>query len=573
MRKAAALVALLLVAGCGLPLSGGVQKPGAVPAEQRQGGDIQVLPPAPRDDAPADQVVRDFFGAQSSPGDAHASAREFLAPEFRAKWRDDGPVSVLSSRLEVNRVTDLANAFRVTGSYVGQIAADGSYSPAGGRIDVEVRLRRGARDRWQITDVPPGLLLSRGDRDRSFRARNIYFLAPPSSPGAEPSHLVPDQVFMPVTAGSAEALVRRLLDGPSQTLGDSVGTAFPVGTRIRQVRTEASGLVTVDLNAPAGRASAELRDQMSAQLVWTLKASEEFSQLRLLSQGRPVSAGSNSQEVLRDRSDWPSYDPDGLVSRPSLYYVGGRRLRVLEPPAGPTSAASSRPVVDSAAVSPRGGSFALVTRVRGGMELSIGPPSGPFPLRARAAALSSPTWGSGEQGVWFLQNGLVMLAPLTGGTVNVPVDGIGRFGPISGLRVSRDGARVGIIAGGGTGRRLIVGRVVERGGALRIVGVRSVAPGVADVGDLSWDSATSLIVLGRASGVTAPVRIAVDGSSVALVNRLGLERSTLLTIAAAPRQPQVVGAILAKTPVLFRDNGGQYVPERGVVGEKPFYPG
>ena len=573
MRKLAIAACLLVLTACGLPLSDGIQKPGPVPAEQRQGGDIQVLPPAPRDDAPPDQVVRDFFGAQSSPGDAHASAREFLAPELRKKWRDDGPVSVLGSGLDVARVPGEDNAFRVTASFVGQIAPDGAYLPTAGRVDQIVKGRRGSRGRWQITDVPNGLLLTRADRERSFRARNLYFIAPAAAPDAEPSHFVPDQVFMPVTAGSADALVRRLLAGPSRGLADSVETAFPAGTKVRSVRTEASGLVTVDLTQQVRQASAELRQQMAAQLVWTLKALQDFSELRLLSQGQPL--GDDGQELLRDRSDGQEYDPDGLVARAPLYFIGGRRLRQLEPAVGPTSAASSRRVVDAAAVSPRGGTLALVTQVRGGAELTTGPPSGPFVLRARARSLSYPTWGSGERGVFFLQNGRLRLAPLAGGLVDVPVDGIGAYGPISAVRVSRDGARVGIIAGVGTGRRLLVGRVVDRNGGPRVAALLSVAPGVRDVGDLSWSSATSLVVLGQASGVTGPVRIAVDGSSVALVNRVGLERTTLLSIAAAPGHPEVVGAMSldAKVPALFRDNGGQYVAERGVIGERPFYPG
>src|SRR3954465_6556889 len=105
----------MLVAGCGLPLGGGVRTPGEVPAEERVGGDIQVLPPEPRNDASAADIVRDFYGAQSSPDDAHASAREFLAPEIRAKWRDNVSVGVLdASQLQVDP-TGQPNTFRVTG--------------------------------------------------------------------------------------------------------------------------------------------------------------------------------------------------------------------------------------------------------------------------------------------------------------------------------------------------------------------------------------------------------------------------------------------------------------------------
>jgi hypothetical protein len=145
------------------------------------------------------------------------------------------------------------------------------------------------------------------------------------------------------------------------------------------------------------------------------------------------------------------------------------------------------------------------------------------------------------------------------------------------MRVSRDGARVGVVAGVGEARRLLVGRVAERRGRLRIVDVRSVAPGVKDVRDLTWDSATSLVVLGvtATAGVAVPIRVAVDGSSVALVNRVGLEGSQPLTIAAAPGQPLVVGARFAGVLSLFTASSvtPQYVRERGITGADPFYAG
>ncbi|MDX6199136.1 MAG: hypothetical protein QOJ79_2287 [Actinomycetota bacterium] len=571
-RVVGVAVGLVLVAGCGLPLGGGVRKPGQVPAEERQGGDIQVLPPGPRDDALPADTVRDFFGSQSSPDAAHASAREFLAPEERARWRDNAPVGVLSSApLEIVPVPGQSDTFRVTGSVGAEVAADGSYNPGQKPVDLLVRGRKGPHGRWLITDVPNGLLLSAADFARSFRARSIYFLAPPPAPGAASSHVVADQVFLPVTADNADGLVRRLIRGPSRWLGDSVQTAFPPGTAVRSVHTNASGMVTVDLTEQVGRAREQAREQMSAQLVWTLRGSSDFSSLRLLSAGRAVSSGTGDQAVLRDRNDWQPYDPDGLSSRPPLYYISGRRLRQLENSA-PATDTSQQQVVDSAAASPRGGGLALISRSRFGAELRTGPPTGPFVLRARARTLSFPSWGSGEQGVWYLQNGRVMLAALSGHPIGVPVDGLAGLGPITGVRVSRDGARVGLIVG--AAGRLRVGRVAVRNGQLRIVGVRSIAPGLAGVHYLSWDSATSLVVLGTvAAGVTAPVRVVVDGSSVDLVARVGLERAQPSAIAAAPKQPLVVAALFGGAQVIYQASGLRYVRERGITGAEPFYPG
>jgi hypothetical protein len=571
MRRLAAALGLTLVAGCGLPLPGGVQEPGAVPAAVRPGGgDIQVLPPGPRDDAAADDIVREFFGAQSDPANRHASAREFLAPELRPRWRDDGPVSVVGSGLTVEPADAAADAFRVGGTLVGRIDQDGSYSPAAGRIDLVVRVRQGAHGRWVISGAPDGLVLSTADRDRSFRTRNVYFLAP----GATPPHLVPDPVLVPVSADPADAVVRRLLEGPSRLLSDSAVTAFPAGTAVRSVRTAASGLVTVDLSAQADRATPQQRQAMAAQLVWTLRSTEAFAQLRLQSVGRdlPVERP-GGQGVLQARTDWAAYNPDGLPPEVPLYFVRGGRLRVLDPTGGSTAAPTGDQPVDAGAASPRGGELALLSRLRTGDELRTGPVSGPFLLRARGRRLSSPSWGSGERGVWFLDGTRLRVAPVSGTPRTVPVDGIAAFGPVTAVRVSRDGVRVALIAGPPDHGTVLVGRVVERGGGLRVVGLVAVARAVTGVRDLSWDSSTSLVVLGQVSGVTAPVRVLVDGSSVALVNKLGLEQSTPLGIAAAPEHPLLVGAIVRDTEVLLRDSGRLYVKVDGVTGGSPFYPG
>jgi hypothetical protein len=150
---------------------------------------------------------------------------------------------------------------------------------------------------------------------------------------------------------------------------------------------------------------------------------------------------------------------------------------------------------------------------------------------------------------------------------------------MSGVRVSRDGARVGIIAGVGQARRLLMGRVVERAGALRVQVLHGIAANVADVRDLTWDSATSLIVLGQAAGVFGPVRVAVDGSSVSLVARVGFDPGTEpVSVAAAPNQPLVVAALLGegsrRSRVLYRASGAnRFVLERGISAAEPFYPG
>jgi hypothetical protein len=562
---------LVLATGCGLPLSAGVHDPGPVRPEQRQNGDIQVLPPGPRDDASPAEVVQDFFGAQSNPGDRHASARAFLAPGTAARWQDSGPVNVYEGPLTITPVPGDPASFRVTARIVGRIDIDGSFTRESGTITLGVQLRQGVHGRWQISTVPDGLLISSADRDPSFRPRNVYFLAPPPADGQPSTHLVPDRVFVPVSADAADALVRRLLAGPSRALRSSVLNAFPAGTTVRRVSSDASGLVTVDLSEQVAQAPQQVKVALSAQLVWTLRSLPSgFSKLRLLSDGREVRVpGSSGGPGLQDHDDWQAYAPDGLPSRAPLYYVSNRRLRQLD------SARSDEPgtqqLVDVAAVSARSQAVAIVTGLGAAGELRIGKFGGPYAVRYRGGPLASPSWGSGERGLWFLSGTAVRFAPTTGAVVPVPVDGA--TGPITALQLSRDGARAAVIAGRGDAARLLVGPVSVGEGGPRIGPLVAIAPEVTGVRALSWDNPTGLVVLGNIAGVTAPVRVAVDGSDVDLISKVGLPvGSDLRSVAAAPGRPLVVGAVVSDTSRLFRDNGLVYSPEPDVVGYHPFYP-
>ena len=577
MRRVAPLLCLVLVAGCGLPLDSDVQVPKQVTAGQQQRGDIQVLPPGPDPDNTPEQVVRGFFGAQSNPDDRHASARAFLTAARAKTWKDAGPVSVFDTAPAVEQVGDRVDLFSVSGRRVGLINSDGSYTRANERITVTVRVARAGNGPWQLADVPDGLLLSSADRDRSFRWRSVYFLAPGQDAGGGSGHLVPDPVFVPITADPAQALVERLLAGPSLPLSDSVETAVPDDTTLlRPVTTDAAGVVTVDLSRQVAEAPREQKEQLSAQLVWTLRGVQSaFSKLRLRSGGEDLQVrGSGDSDGLQDRLAWPSYDPDGLPAPAPAYYVSERRLRSLDGglTSGPASADRDRQLVDAAAISTRGGTLAVLTDEGRRWALRTGPVSGPLTLRRTARSLLSPSWGSGDHGVWFVEGSRVMLAPVTGDVIGVPVDGIGAFGPVSGLAASRDGARIALIAGVGDGRRLVVGRIRVAAGRIRVVGLRAIAPGVVDVSDVSWDSATSLVVLGRVGTLPRlPVRVAVDGSTFAPLIRVGLENSEPRSLAAAPGRPLVVAAVRDTAAVLFRDSGRLYAVE--ARGYAPFYQG
>lgn len=572
------LALLVLAAGCSLPLPSGVQVPGKVTAEQRPPRDIQVLPPGPRAGATPTAVVLGFLGAQSNPDKRHAIARMFLTPDKGGGWLDQGEVRVYDPRtLLLRQAAQIGDqsTVEVTADVTGVIHPDGSYAAQMPTPSTEVYgLRRSGRGPWQLSDVPAGLRLSPADRDRSFRPRRAYYLAPSYTAG-RPDHLVPDLVLLPVQPDPAPSLVARLLAGPSRSLEGSVTTAVPAGTAVRSVTTAAPGIVTVDLSRQVLTLPGTARQDLSAQLVWTLRQlGSDFTGLRLLVEGRPLPVPDTG--VVQPSSDWEAYDPDGLVVDAPLFYVADRRLHSVGAPlpAGPlTSGQAADPgavPVDAVAVTPDGVRVAVLatSRPAGIVQVRTGPLRAPSyaapPLHE--PGLTSPSWGSGEAGLWMLRGGTeVLLLPSVGPARTVPLDRT-LPAPLTSLAVSRDGARLAVVAGG----RLFVGRVEPGGPAgVRIVGLLAVAPQLTGVRVVTWQTGTSLVVLGRVQDTLLAVRVAVDGSSAVPFDGPGLPGPPT-AIAASPGGIWVgVGA--GRTARLYRVSGRGF--EAGPTGSAPAYPG
>ena len=568
LRPAAWALALGL-AGCSLPLPRGVQSATGVPAEQRPQDDITVIPPGPRPGQLPDQVVTGFLNAQSSPAGRHAVARRFL--DRVGRWDDGGDVLVYDpASLEVKPLHEDGGTaeVRTTLTAVATLRRDGSAAslPPTSVTDT-YRLVRTSGGDWRLAGAPAGLRLTAADRDRSFSAARTWFLAPVVS--GESRHVVPDAVFLPdrPDAGSTvEALVRRLVAGPSQALAGSVDTAVPTGSRVERAGIDSSGLVRVDLSGPA-RMSPSQGAELSAQLVWTLRDVPTFTALRLRVGGVAVSLppGASSDQ---GPDDYDGYDPDGLGATPRIYDVQDARLRVVDAPAEPGSGATGRPWtaavtgVLEVAVNTSQTSIALVvpTGVR------IGPLRGTTDRRIRAAGLHSPSYGSGGSGLWVLQGSHRLLRVLeSGALLEVPV--AGAPSGLTSLAVSRDGVRVALVAGG----RLLVGRVDRSGSTPQVVGLVEIAPTLSKVRDVAWAGPASLAVVGTLQDTVLPVRVAVDGSTVAPLDGPGLPGRPM-SIAASPVGTIVEALNAQGTSQLFRATSSGFVALAG-SGRAPAYPG
>ena len=564
-----------LLAGCGLPLAEGVQRPGQVPAEQRLSEPIDVLPPGPQPGASPEAVVFGFLAAQSSARDQHGIARLFLAPEPDRAWDDDAGVTVydpgnVTAQAEQDG-GDVVVSLRL--DVVGGVQRDGSADARPPTpVEQRYRLRQQPDKQWRLVQVPAGLSLSPAARDRAYDALSVHFLAPQVAGAGR--HLVADLLQLPADASRAGVLVDRLLAGPSGGLDDSVETAVPPGTHVlAPVSTSAQGEVTVDLSGEVRALPDVARQELSAQLVWTLRQVPAFSRLRLLVEGAPLEVPGVG--APQPQSSWPGFNPAGPAERPGALAVAGGQLRDLDqmkeqPPPALLEALSG--VVD-VAVDPRSSALAVLTDQAGRRTVRTGPLTGPLTAGLSEPGLSSPTWGSGELGLWMLQTApsasAVLLLPAGGGpTVQVAVGGLPALDEDALLRVSRDGARVALVAD----EVLYVGRVVLAEEQPRVVDLHRLATGVRDV---AWQTGTSLAVL--VDDAEAPLlpllRLSVDGTSSVPSGLLGVAEGEPVALAAYGEQPLLVETRLQNgTSTIYSGDGGRGFQVLLRRASRPAYP-
>lgn len=564
-RPAVAAVVLVLTAGCSLPLPGGVHTAQGVPAEQRSGALLKVLPPGPKPGQTPENIVRGFVQAQANADDRHAIARSFLTSAQARAWDDTAEVQVFDLPRQQLTSAPAADGATVTvtvsGLVTGVIAADGGYQPRSQPGLDTYRLQR-VSGQWRLSEVPPGLRLTAADLDRSYRPAVVYFLAPADAEGS--GRVVPDRVFLPAGPDLPEKLVRRVLDEPSSALRGSV--AHEPGLSVRRVTTDGAGVVTVDLGPSAAALSPSSREELSAQLVWTLKElGSGFSGLRLRSAGTALAVP--GQGAVQDDNAWGSYDPEALGPNPPYLYVGDHRLRAstqLQLPSGDATAGDpgrgSAFSVDAVAVTPDRTQVALLDgSPAGSVTVRIGPLRGPsFPVAITARGLHSPSWGAGDRGLWLVQgNSLVLLAE--GALQGISIAGPRPAGKLSAVTASRDGARLAVVIGG----RLYVGRVEVTTGPPRLVGLAPVARGLT-VTDAAFRTGTELVAVGRnGSGPAQLVDLAIDGSVNSILATPGKVPDSVTACSA--------GVVFSARGVLYSLVGR--APAEVGAGSGPAFPG
>jgi hypothetical protein len=282
------------VAGCvGMPNSGSPGTVGATPRDTTPDSDfIVAIPAGPQKGWTPTEIVRGFLNASISYPGYQDIAREYLvSAPGKPTWDPGWSVKVIEQvgipndavysqgrRMAMVDVTGKVQAsFNGSGQYVGAQEGHSGAQPggSGGQLaDQQFTLTK-VNGEWRITNAPEFTfrMLTQPDFGKVYRAQDLYFFDPTGQV------LVPDAVFVPAGTSPTSLvgnLVNALLNNPQpewlQSQGSPsppAGTAFPPHTKVIGVTVDGT-TATVNLGGPAANATAETRQQMATQLVWTL---------------------------------------------------------------------------------------------------------------------------------------------------------------------------------------------------------------------------------------------------------------------------------------------------------------
>jgi hypothetical protein len=537
---AVALLTALLAACAQVPTSGPIEQ-GPVVDSGESTQFIRVIAAPPSVGADPAEIVRGFLEANASLEDDHAIARGYLTEPGSAQWQPDAGTTVYD--VASLALSARGDRVRVQMDVVGELLPDGTLEVISPPIErtLTIPLEQVPdgdvpAPQWRISEPPPGILISSSDVRRAFRLYEVYFAS------ARSEVLVPDGRMLPVVGPSLPtALAERVLAGPAQWLAQAVRTGAPPGTALALGAVPVNdGVADVQLTDQVLSATDAERRDLAAQLTWTLTQLPDVVAVRMLVGGEPLEVPGAGVEM--DRSTWQARAPEALTTgasgalrAPAYLLAGASIVRVAE--AGRTSIPIPNGVSEdltglavsldqrrAAAIEPDGRGLWLIPLDRSTSQRRID--------GDRIGAISFDVDGQ----AFYIDDGQVRRVDLDAAVREVPVRAEG-LGPLEGLALARDGARIALLAGG----VVHVGVLTEESDSLVISSVRRVDMTIERAVDVAWSDSRSLDVLGSAMG------------SGLQVLRQAIGSGQVLPIGAPARPAELAAVPLSETLVATRD--------------------
>jgi hypothetical protein len=556
----AGVAALGLTACVAIPTSGPVQQGvevGVAASDQV----IRVIARPPQPNMTPTEIVSGFLQASASFEDDHAIARQFLTPQAATTWNPETGVTVYEGVPTI--VPDGVSAVDMTATKVGAIDADGRFEVStSGSLVVESLPLEFVSGNWRISGPPPGLLLSRSDVDRAFRAYDVYFLDPTFTT------LVPDPRYFAIAGPTpATALARALVQGPTEWLAPAVRTGLPDGTDLAvDAVPVVDGVARVDLSPEVRLADVATRQAISAQLSWTLRQVAGVRSIDLNAGGQVLDVDGTPNPQPLDA--WPEYNPDALPDGSRSFGVLSGRVVTLDgvaplPVAGASGVAD--PPLDGIAISLTGDRIAGLD-ADGRMWLGRIDTGGELTSPWEEPGQSRPSFGGGEAPWVVGPDGVLRRIDDEERVVVIPVDGLHPKAVLESISLSRDGTRAALTVRRGPRTFIMLAIVTVREGNARVEKPVRVDNRLTTVVDVVWGGADTLVALGLEGASSSSTVYEIDLGRWQ-VRSLGNPPSPV-RLAAAPDSPTLASTDQQR---IWSYTTGPW--QSGPRGGSPAYPG
>ncbi|MFY9913315.1 MAG: LpqB family beta-propeller domain-containing protein [Nocardioidaceae bacterium] len=577
-RLVAAVVLLAAAAGCvSIPESSSVHAGRALDAQDERPLSSNA-PNGPTPGAGRKEIAAGYLAAMLAFPPAPDVVRQFLTPSAAAEWSPNDRLVVYTDS-DQPRVSEKAKSVVFNAQALGSLDDRGRWSTATtatSAIKAAFTMTR-VNGEWRMRNPLPGSYVDQDYFLTYYGSFALYYFDPATK------ILAADPVHMLLGDSLATALVKDLLQGPTDDIAGAVSSSVPATTTIEVgVSISPQGVAEVPLSDDIMKLSANDRRLFAAQLAWTLRPLQEIKTVVVTVGGTRIDLGVGKQISI---DDFSGYDPAGLASSRQLYGLTSQGLVAVSDTKTATVAGPIKTVsrgARSAAVDPDGAEAAVVSGDGSTVTVSgLG-----------SAATGTSVWFRGGDSVlrpswdiygvlWLVDNrpdGARLFVANSSGTKEVDAPGLtGKA--VHSIAVSRDGVRLAAVVGR-TGHRHLVISVIDRDPqapatlSLRAA-QRVVTAGIPPqrVSSVSWFSPTSVAALGDVvGGQPEPSEFSIDGSLVAPFG--GFLPIKPISLASGPNldTPAVIGD--SRGQVFMQTPDSQWLQIGGSAKIRdPFYPG
>ena len=548
---AVAVLAALVLGGCGIPDDSGVQVlgpgPSALPAFGGDNSPVQFTQDATTD--PGTFVDYYLQAAAGDPEGALGRVKKFLAPEVRASFKpqttDIQVVHLVEDPLITSGTTDVVHLDVQT---IGTLKDDGVLIPSSDPTPTHMSLVLASRGESGLfvaerSPVPPALLMTDVALNTFYQPRTIYFW------NTDNTGLVPDVRYMPLSVPTVQqptTILNWLTGGPADWLRGAVRNLLTGATVLDNIPAISDDRLQIRLSAqavPPGDDKA--LDRLRRQLQWSLRP--------LLPRTLELKIGNQNPVSYTDAEYLSSNAASRLLDEPERFVIfNGVIRRLSESPRAVAGVPLLRPAanrnIQSAALSTSTThTFAAVVAVNGAstaLRAAAAPTGQEADLKAvrgLSGALGHPVWAVTSPGDADTAVGLITANGrlYSFGTDGSPAQQVewqgGDPGAVTAVSVAPDGHRVALVAGG----RLYRTVLTVSGDGVQLAAPAEIMPStLRSVAAVAWSSEQDLVVAGVR---TAENRVTVTDATIdgvlgeSRLKDIGTEPVTYL--AAYPASP------------------------------------